>query len=249
MSANQRGRLERVYDVDEAPLPLRVHHARRVEPEEAQRAVAGQQFLYLRLGFAAEVLVEILLAVGAEVPVVSGAVGLVPVLRLGVIEAELHVVSGAGRRQFLQRVAMERRPIDHVVLAHRRVVHGKAVVVLGRDDDVLYAGIFGELHPGLGIELDRIELGGEALVVLYRNPGIVHDPFAEAGNHPALPFTGGNGIKPPVDEQRRISPRGTTSFWSPGRWRRRATSIDRTRPPRKPTTPRLMAAGIEIASA
>ncbi len=65
-------------------------------------------------------------------------------------------------------------------------------------------GILSELHPGLGVELGGIELRGKLLVLLHRNSGIVHDPFAEAGDRLSFPLAGGNGIQTPVNEQAEL---------------------------------------------
>ena len=42
-----------------------------------------------------------------------------------------------------------------------RTIHGETVVVLAGDDDILHAGVVGQLRPLLGIELRGIELPGE----------------------------------------------------------------------------------------
>ena len=60
------------------------------------------------------------------------------------------------------------------------IEHGKAVVVLGGDDDVLHAGRFGERHDVVGVEAGGVELRGERLVVGHRDGGVVHDPLADA---------------------------------------------------------------------
>ena len=173
------------------PRSVDVHHARRVEPDQTDRAVAGEQLLHLRLGFVSQVLVKILLVVGSEIPGVAGAVRLVPVLRLRVVEAEPDAVPGAGLGQLLERVALERRGIHDVVLADLGAIHREAVVVLAGDDDVFHPGVLGQLHPFLGVELHRIELCGKLLVFLHRNLGAVHDPLADAGDRLALPFPAG----------------------------------------------------------
>jgi hypothetical protein len=73
-------------------------------------------------------------------------------------------------------------------------------VVLGRDGQVLLAGPPRQRHPGLGVELGRVELLGERLVLGDRDPGPEHDPFADAGDRLALPPSGRDRVKPPVDE-------------------------------------------------
>ena len=80
-------------------------------------------------------------------------------------------------------VALERRGVDDVVAAGLRVEQGEAVVMLRRDDDVLHAGVLGELDPGVGVELHGVELRGECLV--FAAPGI----FARFMIHSPMPGT------------------------------------------------------------
>ena len=157
------------------------HHARRVEPDQRDRPVAGEQLADLRFRFAAQVLVVVLLFVRAEVPGVAGAVRLVPVLRLRVVEAEPDAAARARVSELLQDVALERRRVDDVVRARLRLEQREAVVMLRRDHDVLHARVLRELHPLVGVELDRVELRGELLVLASPAPrDAEHHPFAEA---------------------------------------------------------------------
>ena len=64
------------------------HEPRRVEPDKTDGAVAGEEFADLRQRFLAQVTVEVFLRIRPEIPVVAGAVGVVPVLRLGIVEAQ-----------------------------------------------------------------------------------------------------------------------------------------------------------------
>src|SRR5262249_15654572 len=80
-SVAQRIRLQRPHDIGEALRAVCRHQARRVEPDERNRAVTREQFANLGLGLGVEVLIEILLLVRSEVPRVSGAIWLVPILR------------------------------------------------------------------------------------------------------------------------------------------------------------------------
>src|SRR4029453_8967248 len=73
--------------------------------------------------------------------------------------------------------------------------------MLRGDDDVLHAGIQRELHPVVGLEPHRIELGGQLLVLANRNLRAVHDPLAEAERSLALPLAGGDRIQAPVNEE------------------------------------------------
>ena len=79
---------------------------------------------------------------------------------------------------------------------------------------VLHAGVLGELRPSVGVELHRIELPGELLVVRDRDARLVHDPLADAGVALALPFAGRQGVEPPVDEHAefRLAPPGQARF-------------------------------------
>ena len=77
--------------------------------------------------------------------------------------------------------------------------HAEAVVVLGGDDDVFHAGVLGQAHPLLGVELHRVELAGELLVLRDGHLGLLEEPFAVVGL--ALPLAGGHGIDAPVNEQ------------------------------------------------
>jgi len=90
--------------------------------------------------------------------------------------------------------------IHNVIRAHLGAEHGKAIVVLGRDHDVLHAGILGDADPFIGIELHRIKLLGELLIFADGDFGVVHHPFANALNRLALPLAGRYGVKPPVNK-------------------------------------------------
>ncbi len=90
------------------------------------------------------------------------------------------------------------------------VEHGEAVMMLGGDDDVFHPGRLGEGDDVMRIERRGVELRGESLVVLHRNGGVVHDPFANARDLLAVPGAGRDGVKTPVDEHAEacISPPG-----------------------------------------
>ncbi|HEX7981253.1 MAG TPA: alpha-L-fucosidase, partial [Gemmatimonadaceae bacterium] len=60
------------------------HVAGRVEPDQRDGTVAGEQLAHLRLRLAAQIVVVALGRVGAEVPVVPRTIRLVPILRLRV---------------------------------------------------------------------------------------------------------------------------------------------------------------------
>ena len=64
-------------------------------------------------------------------------------------------------------------------------------MVLGGEADILHAGGLGEVEPGVRGEVARVELGHEALVVL----------FGDLGAPLLLLVPAGDGVEAPVDEQ------------------------------------------------
>jgi len=115
---------------------------------------------------------------------------MMPVLRLGVVEPETEARLPAGRRQLLERIALERRGVHDVVPAGRRAEHRKPIVMLRGDDDVLHPGVLGDAHPFIRVELHRVELAGQLGVFGDRDFAAVHHPLAARRD----------GIQPPVDE-------------------------------------------------
>ena len=81
-------------------------------------------------------LVDIAIELGAGV---VGVVAWLGPVGLGVVEEELDAVLVAGVGQFLADVATKGRAHD-VVVGHRRVEHAEALMVLGREHEVLGAG-------------------------------------------------------------------------------------------------------------
>ena len=80
------------------------------------------------------------------------------------------------------------------------VEHREAVMMFGCNDDVLHPGRLGEGHDIVRAEADRIELRGERLVVRNGDGGIVHEPLPSSRRRLAVPRTGGDGVKTPMDE-------------------------------------------------
>jgi len=78
--------------------------------------------------------------------------------------------------------------------------HGEAVMMFRGDNHVSLAGGFRSAHPAFGVEVNRIELFGELLILGDRNFRTVHDPFANTGNLFTLPFTCRNSIEAPMDK-------------------------------------------------
>src|SRR5579875_1353399 len=73
--------------------------------------------------------------------------------------------------------------------------------MLGCDDNVLHARVFGDLNPLLRIELNGVELPGKLFILLERDAGVSHNPLAADANRLALPYAGGYRIETPVKKQ------------------------------------------------
>src|SRR5262245_65551732 len=73
--------------------------------------------------------------------------------------------------------------------------------MLRGDRQVFHPGVLSQLRPLFSIEFDGIELRGKLFVLLHRNLGAVHDPFADARNLLPLPGPRWNRIEAPMYEQ------------------------------------------------
>ena len=130
----------------------------------------------------------------------DAAANVVPVLGLGVVEAEFEAVLLAGGGEFLERVAAERSRLGNVPVGGLRVEHGKAIVVLRGDDHVFHPGVPSGAHPFVGVELDRIKLLRVCAVFRHGDFATVHNPFPDPTYLFAVVSPGGDGIDAPVDE-------------------------------------------------
>src|SRR5262249_13095673 len=140
---------------------------------------------------------------GGGVPVAAvsrGAAGVMPVLVLGVVEAELHAVGFGGVGEFGDGVAVEGRRIINVVGRDVGMEHREAVVVFGGDDPVLHAGVLGGFDEFVGVEFHRVELFRVFGVFGDGDFGVVHDPFADVLDLLSFIDAGGDGVDAPVDE-------------------------------------------------
>ena len=95
---------------------LRRDASRRVEPDQADRAIVGEELAHLRLNIILDVPREIFARL-VVVPVVAITIGMVPVLCLRIVEAELDALSPAFIRQFFRDVTPKRCCVDDVVVA------------------------------------------------------------------------------------------------------------------------------------
>ena len=104
----------------------------------------------------------------------------------GIVNAELEPLLTALVGQRPEQVFVDGGGFDGVVVGGLGVEEAETVVMLGGDDDVLDTRRLGVADPLGRIVFDRVELPGEFLVVGHGDVGVVHDPFADAGN--SLPF-------------------------------------------------------------
>ncbi len=154
-------------EVDEvAGLPGRDGSA-RIEPDGGDWAVVGEEFTNPREGFASQVARKT--AGGSELPGIADGVGLMPVLRLRVVETEAHAGSLAGGGAFLHNVAAEGGCVNDVEAAVGGAEHGEAVVVHGGDDHVCMPAVLA--MPTHSAALHSTGLNREA-TVSYSATGI-----------------------------------------------------------------------------
>ena len=193
--------LERAHVVGQLGALRRIHLVGGVEQDQADFAIIRQKLFELWLDLFVQILSKVPGVFQSEVPSVAKAVGLVPVLQLGIIQAEHDAVSLAGVRQRANDVLSIGRSHD-VVVGGGAVVHGEAVVVLCGKDDVLYAErLRRHANPLVRVEGGGIEFIRELTILLYRNFRVFHQPFRAVSIDGSLPTAGGNGVKPPMDEQ------------------------------------------------
>jgi hypothetical protein len=99
--------------------------------------------------------------------------------------------------------------LDDIVVTHRRIVHRKAIVVLGGDDQVAHPGLLNRAHPLVGIELHRVEfLDGLAAIDILRDFANTLNVFGVAADRFPLPYTGKLSVDSPVHEtaKTRLTP-------------------------------------------
>ena len=138
------------------------------------------------------------------------AAGVFPILPVRVVKPELDAVFPAGLGQFAERVASvraERRGGD-VVVGNRRVPERETVVVFRGDDEIPHARLGREFDPFVGVELHRVELLEQCVVLLLgdaaglRPSPLRADPLgvSVAPGFLALPDARRDRIQPEMDE-------------------------------------------------
>ncbi len=93
----------------------------------------------------------------------------IPVLKLRIVDAEVHTLLGTCIRQLLDDIALKGGGIHDVVIGVLCIEQTEPVMVFGCDHDVLHARRLGQRDPRFGIKLDRVELLGQFPVSLSRN--------------------------------------------------------------------------------
>ena len=173
-----------------------------VEPEHVDLGVLGEQLLELGLHVGLDVATEVGIGVRPRV-----VIGEVRALRVGVMPVHDRVVDaepepGAVRRlcQGLERVPVVRRGVDDVVARHLRIEDREAVVVLGRDDDVLHPRVLGDVGPRVGVEPCGVEAVDIRLVFGDRDVRPAHDPLADAADPLSIVRAGRHRIRAPMNE-------------------------------------------------
>jgi len=106
---------------------------------------------------------------------VDGEMRVMPVDH-GMIEADFESFGAEGFDQGLDQVAAS-RGVGGLVVSELGVPEAEALVVLGGDDDVLHAGLSGELRPFAGIIQVWVKVA-QVLVILFIEDGFtVLHPF------------------------------------------------------------------------
>ena len=160
-----------------------------VKPDHADRAVVGQQLSELAL-HVVDVAVVVGPCGGPSVPrrglpaPARQVVGMVPV-EDRMVPAHLEPLFAACVGQLLHDVPLEGRAHD-VPVGQFGIEQAEALVVLRGDHDVLHARGFGDAGPLAGVELHRVELLLERLILCRGDLAAELDPLAGAGT--LLPF-------------------------------------------------------------
>ena len=138
---------------------------------------------------------------GDVVVLAAGRVPRVMPVHNGMVEAEADAVPQAGLLEGLQEVLPPGRR-GHVMVGDLGVPEAEAVVVLGGDDQVVHPGLLGGLHPGVGVELHRVEAVAGRQVAREGQlvAGRLDDPLPGAAHPLAVHVPRPLAVEAPVDE-------------------------------------------------
>ena len=169
-------------------------------PPENGWLVLGKELINLRSGNFLNVLMQVTILSLVPMSTISSSTGMMPVLRLRIVNAEFDALLAACGSHLSNRVTLERRPVVDVEVIHFGVEHRESLMMLGSHHDVFHPGCLGDAHPLIGVELDRVELLGILRVIGNRNLEIMHDPLADAMSLLTLIGSSRYSIEPPMDK-------------------------------------------------
>ena len=135
----------------------------------------------------------------SQIHVPEGPVRMMPVAH-GVVDPEPESLFPAFAAEFGDHIALERGPLDDVVVRQLRIPHAESVVMLGRDDQVFHPRVFCHPDDGRGVKAGGVERGCDLLVLHVWNPARMLDPFGISADPPALVSTSQNRVGSPVNE-------------------------------------------------
>ena len=184
-----------------------------VRPENRDGTIVGHQLLDLGQNLALEIPPKVLLPLVGKIPVVPpgaeahvlahgtgiAAILLMPVQTVGIVEAHLHPVPGAGLRQLPDKIPVA-GGVHAVVVGVLGLKEAKSVVVLGGEDQIAKTRPGEGGHQLVRVEVHGIELPGQLGVFLVGNAEEGLDPLPDVVHLPPLPDSPGNGVKPPMKE-------------------------------------------------
>ena len=190
-----------------APFAI-LARVRKVEPEEVDFAVLRAQLQHLVahvLGVFAHVTHRVLGTFGGVVAhgvdFVHSELGVVPVNQR-VVKTHLDALGTERIHRGTNQVFAVRR-VGHTVVGVLCRPQTKAFVVLGGDDEILHAGLFGTARPLFGVKEIGVEVVKELLVVGITYLLVVADPLVARRQ----------GVQPPVDEHAEAVVRKPRRVW------------------------------------
>ena len=86
-------------------------------------------------------------------------------IQVGVIEEKLNPLLLTFFCQHFKHILLVGSAIHYVIVRHLGIEHAKAIMMFAGNGDVFHSRRFGQGNPFGGIELGRIELGGQIFVL------------------------------------------------------------------------------------
>src|SRR5690606_12328302 len=91
-------------------------------------------------------------------PIITGRIWMFPIKSVRIVKAEFHTIFAASLCYFGHGVTMKRRLLYTIKIGILRIIHCKAVMMLGCNDKVVHPGFFCCQYPLFCIKMYRIEL-------------------------------------------------------------------------------------------